>query len=106
MAGNMQQHALKLYPSPKDVPYPPATHLSALENGDLTLEDMMRKLDFAGGPVVREGDILRVSGRILNPNGQYVHITKEVTVSQAYTQVERLRVLTISRSATLATISG
>ena len=105
MANNIQQHALDLYPSPKDVPYPPATHLSALENGDLTLEDMMRKLDFAGGPVVREGDVLRVSGRILDLNGQFVHITKDVTVSQAYIQVERLRVLTVSRSAILATIS-
>lgn len=36
--------------------------ISALENGDLTLEDMMRKLNFAGGPVIRAEDILRVQG--------------------------------------------
>jgi hypothetical protein len=105
MADNMQQYALELYPSPKDVPYPPATHLSALENGDLTLEDMMRKLDFAGGPIIREGDVLRVHGRVLDPNGQYVHITKDVTVSQAYTQVERPLVLNVFRSTTSATIN-
>jgi hypothetical protein len=105
MADNIYQHALTLYPSPKDVDYPPAPHLSALDNGDLTLEDMMRKLNFAGGPVIREGDILRVHGRILDPTGQHVNITKDVTVSQAYAQVERHLVLIVFRSAISATIS-
>jgi hypothetical protein len=94
---NNYQHALEIYPSLKDVDYPFATHLSALENGDLTLEDMMRKLNFAGGPVIREGDILRVHGRILEADGQHVNITKDVMVSHAYAQVERLLVLIVFR---------
>ncbi|PMD19169.1 hypothetical protein NA56DRAFT_705743 [Hyaloscypha hepaticicola] len=80
MADNYQ-HALEVYPSPRDVDYPLCTYLSALENGDLTLEDMMRNLHFAGGPVIRAGDILRLRGRVPGANGQHLPITKDVTIS-------------------------
>jgi hypothetical protein len=104
MADNYQ-HALEVYPSPRDVDYPPCTHLSALDNGDLTLEDMMRKLNFAGGPVIRQGDILRVKGRVSGANGQHLPITKDVTVSQDNAKVERFQVLIAFRLHRSATIS-
>lgn len=104
MADNYQ-HALEVYPSPRDIDYPPATHLSALDNGDLTLEDMMRKLNFAGGPVIREGDILRVHGRVPGANRQHLPIIKDVTVSQDNAKLERLQVLISFRLPTSITIS-
>jgi hypothetical protein len=103
MAENVYQHSLELYPSTKDVEYPPATHLSALENGDLTLEDMMRKLNFAGGPVIRQGDILRVRGRVPGLDGQHLPITKNGIVSQAYAKGERLLVVIVFRLRTSVT---
>lgn len=54
------RHALEIYPSVRDVEFPPIENLNELDNGDVNFEHLVRAHTITKEPILKGGDVLEM----------------------------------------------